>query len=159
MVHFSLRLPDELHARIKAAAARDRRSMHAEMLRLLERGLSTETGPPAVLTQHLARPGRRAIVIIDLADLRGSGTGKVILPLGLYWSPAGRVFDLDEPWKLKEMYQIVLNEATRGEDLVTWLNGPRLVEEWRDLYLPRGIRQAWEEIHPVLAPAERVEVA
>ncbi len=159
MVHFSLRLPDELHSRIKAAAEQKRRSMHAEILRLLERGLSTECGPAVVLTQHLARPGRRAIVITDLADLRGPGTGKVILPLGLYWSPAGRVFNLDEPWMLREMYQFVLNEAICGEDLVTWLNGPRLVEEWRELYLPRGVRQAWEEIHPVLAPAEKVEVA
>ena len=56
---------------------------------------------------------------------------------------------------LREMYQFVLNEAIRGEELVTWLNGPRLVEEWRHLYLPSGVRQAWEEMHnEILSPAE-----
>jgi hypothetical protein len=155
MVNFSLRLPDELHARIKAAAEHERRSMHAEMLCMLERGLGREAAPAAVLTQYQARPGRRAVVITDLADLRGPGAGKAILPLRLYWSPPGRVFDLGEPWMLKEMYETVLTEAIRGEDLVTWLNGPRLVETWHDLctVLPAGVRQGWEEIHPVLAAA------
>ncbi len=160
MVHFSLRLPGELHARLKAAAERDRRSIHAEMLYLLERGLGTETAPVAIRTQHQARPGRRAIVISDLADLRGPATGKVILPHHLYWSPAGRIFDLDEPWMLRTMYETVVTEAICGEDLVTWLNGPKLVETWHDLrtWLPKGVRQAWEEIHhEVLGVTEPVE--
>jgi len=44
MVNYSLRLPDELHAKIKAAAERDRRSIHSEILWLLERSLNSETG-------------------------------------------------------------------------------------------------------------------
>jgi hypothetical protein len=162
MINFSLRLPEELHARVKAAAEHERRSTHAEMLCLLERGLGMEVAPVAVLTQYQARPGRRAVVISDLADLRGPGTGKVILPLGLYWSPPGRVFDLDEPWMLREMYKTVLTEAIRPDDLTTWINGPRLVETWPDLrmLLPRGVRQAWEEIHDeVLRAPEPAEPA
>ncbi len=161
MLHYSLRLPEELHTRIKAAAERERRSMHAEMLRLIERGLGTDDVSAAVMTQHQARPGRRAIVISDLADLRGPRTGKVILPLRLYWSPAGRVFDLDEPWMLTEMYETVLTEAIRGQELAAWLDGPTLVETWQDLRirLPKGVRQAWEEIHPVLAAAAESQEA
>jgi hypothetical protein len=45
MVNFNLRLPDELHAKIKAAAEHDRRSIHAEILWLLERATSGPTEP------------------------------------------------------------------------------------------------------------------
>jgi hypothetical protein len=168
MLNFSVRLPEDLHGRIKAAAEHERRSMHGEILCLIERGLErpaidvgadpVTTEPAAVLTSHLTRPhGRRVLVISDLADLRGPATGKVILPLGLYWSPPGLVFDLDDPWMVRQMYQTVLTEAIRDEDLIAWINGPKLVEAWRDLSLPRGVRQAWEEIHPVLTATASVE--
>jgi len=98
-------------------------------------------------------------VIADLADLRGPARGKVILPLRLYWSPAGRIWDLDDPHALREMYQVVLNEAIREGELAGWLNGPRLVETWRDLYLPRGVRRAWEEHHEVLRAAQPADTA
>src|SRR6266849_5254934 len=40
---------------------------------------------------YQARPGRRVLVALDLADLRGPVTGPVELPLRLFWSaPAGR---------------------------------------------------------------------
>jgi len=35
----SIRLPDELHERVRQVAERDRRSVHAELLWLIERGL------------------------------------------------------------------------------------------------------------------------
>jgi hypothetical protein len=169
MLNFSVRLPEDLHGRIKAAAEQERRSMHGEILRLLERGLESspmdvdagpEAGEPvAVLTSHLTRPhGRRVLVISDLADLRGPAMGKVILPLGLYWSPGGYVFDLDDPLMMRHMYETVLTEAISAEDLIAWINGPKFVESWRDLSLPRGVRRAWEEIHPVLAATASVEM-
>jgi len=37
---FGLRLPADLHERISAAAKADRRSIHAEMLRLFEEALA-----------------------------------------------------------------------------------------------------------------------
>lgn len=40
----SLRLPGELHEQLKLAAESDRRSLHAEILRRLERTLEQETG-------------------------------------------------------------------------------------------------------------------
>jgi hypothetical protein len=39
VVRYLLRLPADMHATIKALAERDRRSMHAEMLVLLEEAL------------------------------------------------------------------------------------------------------------------------
>jgi len=84
-----------------------------------------ELGPDGLIVVNLS--GRGVLVIADLAGLRGPACGKVILPLRLYWSPAGRIWDLDDPYTLREMYQVVLNEAIREGELAGWLNGPRLV--------------------------------
>lgn len=111
---------------------------------------SPVAAPAAVRTQYQARPGRRVIVVTDLADLRGPAGGTVTLPLRLYWSPPGRVFDLDDPFILRSMYQTVLGEAARPEDLTSHLDRDTLIRVWPDLHLPKGVRQAWEEHHPVL---------
>jgi len=92
-------------------------------------------------------------VAADLADLRGPSRGTVTLPLRLYWSPPGRVFDLDDPDMLQAMYEFVLGEAIRQEELAAYLNGDRLVAVWPRLYLPKGVRRAWEDQHPVLRAA------
>jgi hypothetical protein len=110
-------------------------------------------GAAAIWTPYQARPGRRVLVVRDLADLRGPGSGMVTLPLRLFWSPPGRVFDLDDPFMLRSMYQVVLGEAIRAEELTSYLNCDRLVAVWRDLYLPKGVRRAWEELHPALRSA------
>jgi hypothetical protein len=89
------------------------------------------------------------LVIDDLADLRGPVSGTIELPIWLFWHP-NRVFSLDEPGVLRWVYQIVLREASRPEDLASYLNGETLIAMWQDLRLPRGIRQAWEERHPAL---------
>jgi hypothetical protein len=105
--------------------------------------------PPA--RQHFW-PGRRAVLVAgSLAGLDGPEHGTVELPIWLFWFPDRR-FDLDEPGMLPWMYQIVLREARRPEDL-GYLNGGRLASLWPDLYLPRDVRQAWEEQHPVLRAA------
>jgi hypothetical protein len=54
------------------------------------------------------------LVVTDLASLRGPAQGTVTLPLWLYWSPAGRPFDLGKPFMVQSMYQTVLGEASRG---------------------------------------------
>jgi hypothetical protein len=99
-----------------------------------------------------ARPGRGVIVAADLADLRGPVTGTAELPLRLFWNP-DRTFGLDDPDMLAWMYENVLREATRAEDLTSYLHGDTLVARWGDLFLPRGVRRAWEDRHPVLRPA------
>jgi hypothetical protein len=92
------------------------------------------------------------VLVADrLADLQGPVQGLVELPVWLFWYP-DRTFDLDGPGMLLWMYQIVLREASRPEDL-TYLNGERLVAVWPELYLPKGVRQAWEDQHPELHAA------
>ncbi|WP_422741685.1 hypothetical protein ACN27B_24950 [Micromonospora sp. WMMD754] len=102
---------------------------------------------------HEARPGRRPAVVADLGELRGPTTGVVELPHRLFWQPDRHV-DLDRPGLLTWMYETVLTEAVRSDELRTWLHGPTLVRLWPQLYLPRGVRHAWEERHPVLRSQE-----
>jgi hypothetical protein len=99
---------------------------------------------------YQARPGRRALVALNLADLRGPVTGLVELPLRLFWSGAGRTFDLDDPGTRQWVYETVLQEASRPEDLTAYLDGTTLVALWPKLFVPKGVRRAWEDEHPVL---------
>lgn len=47
MIRFSLRLPDDVHDRIAAQAAKDRRSINSEILHLLETALdAADAGSP-----------------------------------------------------------------------------------------------------------------
>ena len=103
--------------------------------------------------RYQARPGRRAVVAADLADLRGPVHGTVVLPLRLFWSPAGRVWNLDNPDMLQAMYERVLGQAIRQEELAAYLNGEMLAAVWPRLYLPKGVRRAWEDRHPSLRGA------
>ena len=107
----------------------------------------------AVRTQYQARPGRRVIVVTDLASLRGPARGTVELPLRLYWSGPSPAFDLGEPYLRRWMYQIVLREASRPDDLTGYLDRDTLIAEWPELTLPKGVRRAWEERHPQLRAA------
>ena len=105
---------------------------------------NSHTGP------MLARPGRPACVAPDLAELTGPTSGRVELPNRLLWSGVTRELDLDKPDMLGWMYEIVLREAVTVTELRTWLHGPTLVRVWPELYLPRGVRRAWESRHPEL---------
>jgi hypothetical protein len=88
------------------------------------------------------------VVAARLSDLTGPVHGSVELPIWLFWHP-DRTFDLDEPGVLPWMYQVVLREAGRAEDLA-YLDGGTLIALWPTLHLPRGVRQAWEDLHPEL---------
>jgi hypothetical protein len=115
----------------------------------------TVTSTDGTQAPYQARPGRGTLVADDLAELRGPASGTVELPLWLFWCP-DRTFDLDDPATLRWMYQTVLREASRAEDLTAFLNGDTLVALWPDLFLPRAVRQAWEERYPVLRAAPAV---
>ena len=99
---------------------------------------------------YQARPGRLAVVAGDLADLRGPDSGMVELPLRLFWSLPGHRFDLGDKDMRLWLYQTVLREAIRTEDLSAYLDKDTLIGLWPDLYLPRGVRRAWEDRHPRL---------
>ena len=109
--------------------------------------------PDSARPRYQSRPGRRALVAASLADLRGPTTDTVELPLRLFWSSPDRTFDLGKPFMRRSLYETVLREASRPDDLTTYLNGDTLVSVWPDLYLPKGVRQAWEDQHPGLRAA------
>ena len=67
--------------------------------------------------------------------------------LSQFLVPHGCRFDLDDPDMRRWYYQTVLREASRAEDLSTHLDAATLVRLWPDLYLPKGVRRAWEEQH------------
>jgi hypothetical protein len=103
--------------------------------------------------RYQSRPGRQAMVAVSLADLRGPTTGTVELPLWLFWSCPGHTFDLADRDMRQWLYQTVLREAGRPDDLSAYLDGDTLIALWPDLYLPQGVRQAWEDQHPALRAA------
>lgn len=103
--------------------------------------------------RYQSRPGRRAVVAASLADLRGPVEGPVELPIWLFWSSPGHVFDLGDQDMRRWLYQTVLREAGCQEDLTAYLDGDTLVALWPGLYLPKGVREAWEDQHPALRAA------
>ena len=107
---------------------------------------------------HLARPHRPVLVAGTLDELSGPARGLVELPLRLWWNPQ-RTFDLDSPTMLTWMYENVLREAIRVEELRAYLHGPTLVRVWPQLNLPRAVRAAWEARHPRLRPAAARQAA
>jgi hypothetical protein len=108
---------------------------------------------PVRVAPYQARPGRRVLVALNLADLRGPVTGIVELPLRLFWSGATRTFDLGDPGTRQWVYETVLQQASRPEDLTALLDGATLAEMWPRLFVPKGVRRAWEDEHPALRAA------
>src|SRR5215469_17723783 len=97
---------------------------------------------------------------------RGNRPGELAWPrawharvaLRLFWSSPDRSFDLDQPFMLRWFYQTVLREASRPEDLTDYLDRDTLIVLWPELHLPRGVRRAWEDHHPVLRATARIRV-
>jgi hypothetical protein len=112
--------------------------------------------PPLALAPvpHLYQR-RPVLVVSDLRMLRGPASGTVTLPVSLHWSgdASAAGFDLDDPRQRPALYTTVLREAGEPGDLQTWLNAGLLVDLWPRLVLPRTVRAAWEEQHPVLFEA------
>jgi hypothetical protein len=90
----------------------------------------------AVRNRYQARPGRRVIVVADLASLRGPSRGTVVLPSRLYWSGPSPVFDLGVPYLRRWLCQMVLREASRRVDLTGYLDRGTLIALWPELYPP-----------------------
>jgi hypothetical protein len=83
-----------------------------------------------------------------LAELRGPLTGKVGLPIRLFWSgpdPRGVRWDLADPVRRRDLYEIVLVEGTI-EDIRELVNGVELVQLWNEMYLPPWVRAAWRSL-------------
>jgi hypothetical protein len=110
--------------------------------------------PMRVTEPDEGRPGRRVVVVADLADLRGPLLGPVELPLQVFWSLPDRTFDLDDRDQRRSMYEVVLTEAVHLDTVTAYLNRGILQALWPDLRLGKAVRQAWEARHPVLRGAK-----
>ncbi|MGC4892753.1 hypothetical protein [Micromonospora sp. DT31] len=106
----------------------------------------------ATVHAYLARPGRPAVVARTLDELTGPTAGIVELPVRLMWN-SERAFDLGDPDELLWMYENVLRETARVEDLRELIHAGTLRRVWQVLNLPRGVRLAWESRHPGLRAA------
>lgn len=100
--------------------------------------------------RYQTRPGRMAVLVDDLDELRGPSGGLVELPHHLLWQP-DRTVDLDDGWDREWAYSLVLREALTVADLRAWLDGATLRRLWPSLNLPTAVRRAWETRHPGLA--------
>src|SRR5580658_4677575 len=108
---------------------------------------------PVRVTREFMYLRRPVLVAVSLADLRGPASGIVELPLHLFWSgqdSRDSQFSLDDPSRRRELYRTVLREARSPDDLALFLNGDMLTALWARLAVPKVVRQAWEDQHPLL---------
>ena len=75
----------------------------------------------------------------------------------LWWSGPLRTFDLADRSDRCRAYEVVLREG-RPEDIESIVDGVLLCEAWRDLVLPRHLRDAWKAVIEVNA-GDRLAVA
>ena len=85
----------------------------------------------------------------SLGELAGPLTGVIRLPLRLDWSERAD-FHLDDPAERNVMYERVIREATRVDDLRSYINGEVLCRVWSRLFLPPRVRRIWEDRFPDL---------
>ena len=97
----------------------------------------------------MRRYAKPIVVADDLNLLRGRTTGVVTLPRHLDWS-GGADYDLESPGRIVDLYRTVLIEATKPDDLYAFLDRAMLARLWPSIWLPPGLRRAWEERFPEL---------
>src|ERR1700729_3799848 len=91
----------------------------------------------------------RCLCLRRSGNLRARSRVTVQLPLRLDWSERTE-FHLDDPAERNVMYERVIREATRAEDLRSYLNEQVLRQVWGRLFLPARVRRSWEDRFPGL---------
>ncbi len=84
-----------------------------------------------------------------LGELAGPVTGVIRVPLRLDWSERTE-FHLDDLAERNVMYERVIREATRVDDLRSYINEEVLRQVWGRLFLPARVRRSWEDRFPEL---------
>jgi hypothetical protein len=84
-----------------------------------------------------------------LGELAGPVTGVIQLPLRLDWSERTE-FHLDDLAERNVMCERVIREATRADDLRSYLNEQVLRQAWGRLFLPARVRRSWDDRFPEL---------
>jgi hypothetical protein len=75
--------------------------------------------------------------------------GEVQLPIHIWWSEPKRAFDLRSPRDRIRMYELVLSEGDE-DDVRFYVRFDDLRTLWRQLFLPRHVREAWQRAYPQL---------
>ncbi|WP_055483804.1 Arc family DNA-binding protein [Sphaerimonospora mesophila] len=122
MTRFTLRIPDDLYARIAASAKASHRSVNAHVLHLLEKGLAADA-----MTRPLTVADGEALVLLTVGDTAHVVTAMhpTAAPLQL---PAQRIADQaglpanDLPGRRFRVARLGMDDA----DGFTLLNDPRL---------------------------------
>lgn len=87
----------------------------------------------------------------SLTQLTGPASGHIVLPPELGWT--GRTdYNLDDTADTAVLYERVLVDALRTQDLTRLLNANRLRLLWSRLFLPTRVRHLWETRFPGLSP-------
>lgn len=115
-------------------------------------GLDVRDNRGMAQPRMLYEDGRPYTVPESLEELTGPTVGVVELPLRLDWSEQGR-YDLSDERQRNLMYERVIRESMRVDDLRTYLHGPTLRRVWDQLWLPRKVRGMWESRFRSLAGA------
>jgi hypothetical protein len=116
-----------------------------------KRGVTARSATLVDVTSGAYADNRPYVLPETLGELVGPVSGVVQLPLRLDWTERA-AFHVDDPAERNVMYERVIREATRVDDLRSYLNGTVLREAWRQLFLPERVRRIWEERFPVLRP-------
>jgi hypothetical protein len=81
-----------------------------------------------------------------------AGPGHIVLPRGLGWT-GPTDYDLDDPLDAAVLYERVLVDAVRAQEVTRLLAAGRLRLLWSRPFLPAKVRQLWESRFPGLGPA------
>jgi hypothetical protein len=87
-----------------------------------------------------------------LTDLTGPTQGTIDLPVTIDWGPK-RTYNMAIDADRRVVYELVLQEAGSTEEVSQYVNGQVLAKVWAQLWLPRRIRNTWEERLPELGRA------
>jgi hypothetical protein len=85
----------------------------------------------------------------SLDELKGPRTGKVNLPIDIYWGPFPEI-DLADDAQAARAYRAIINQGTISQ-IRTLLNPNRLLQLWPKLTLPRKVIDSWQNQFPTLA--------
>lgn len=86
-----------------------------------------------------------------LDDLDGPVHGVVEMPAHLAWT-GRRCYDLDDPADIAVLYERIIVEATRIDDLEL-LAATTVRTLWHRLFLPARVRELWQARFPELTRA------
>jgi transcriptional regulator with XRE-family HTH domain len=102
--------------------------------------------PQVTFVEHTLSRGRTALVPTSLPRLPlRQALATITLPLHLNWSQPIREFKLSDRDRRARVFEIVLREGT-PDDVLTYVDGALLVDQWDGLVLPRALRAAWSDV-------------